>query len=49
MSNKSKNDLINIIKPFFDISLFFIIFTCLGYSQTDGITYQAIIIDPDVQ
>ena len=29
--------------------LFFIIFTCLGYSQTDGITYQAIIIDPDVQ
>ena len=29
--------------------LFFIIFTYLGYSQTDGITYQAIIIDPDVQ
>ena len=29
--------------------LFFILFTCLGYSQTDGITYQAIIIDPDVQ
>ena len=29
MSNKSKNDLINIIKPFFDISLFFIIFTII--------------------
>ena len=29
--------------------LFFIIFTCLGYSQTDGITYQAVIIDPYAQ
>ena len=29
--------------------LFFIIFTYLGYSQTDGITYQAVIIDPYAQ